>query len=339
MAAPMPDAPASTVAEARSASSRSRRRRWASLSWRVKTGVVIVGVVILMAVIGPSIAPYDPSAVSGAILQPPSWSHLLGTTQTGQDVLSQMLVGARTSVVVGLVAGSVATFIGVVIGMAAGFLGGTSDDLLSVFTNVFIVIPALPLLIMITAYIKNAGDLVIALVIALIGWAFTARLIRAQTLSLRNRDFILAARASGEGTPRLLFSEVLPNVGAIIASGFLFSVIFAILTQASLAFLGLGNPSEWSWGTILYWAQNNEALSVGAWWWFVPPGVCIALLGAALSMINFGIDELINPRLRTRPRSRRTRRDQADEAERLLPATGDDFVTTTGLADPDGAPT
>jgi len=316
-----------------------QRRPWASLSGRVKAGLAIVGLVILVAIIGPSIAPYDPSAISGAILQPPSWSHLLGTTQTGQDVLSQMLVGTRTSVVIGLVAGALATFIGVVIGMTAGFLGGTTDDLLSLLTNVFIVIPALPLLIMITAYIKNAGDLVLALVIAFIGWAFTGRIIRAQTLSLRRRDFILAARASGEGTPRLLFSEILPNVGAIIASGFLFSVILAILTQASLAFLGLGNPSEWSWGTILYWAQNNEALSVGAWWWFVPPGIAIALLGAALSMINFGIDQLINPRLRSRTRSRQAEDGQQDEAERLLSPTGDDFVSTTGMAEPQGETT
>ena len=312
-----------------------RRRPWASYSGRVKTGLVIVGLVILVAIIGPSIAPYDPSAITGAILRPPSWSHLLGTTQTGQDVLSQMLVGTRTSVVIGLVAGALATFIGVVIGMTAGFLGGASDEGLSLLTNVFIVIPGLPLLIMVTAYIKNAGDLVLALVIAFIGWAFTARIIRAQTLSLRRRDFVQAARAGGEGTPRVLFSEILPNVGAIIASGFLFSVILAILTQASLAFLGLGNPSEWSWGTILYWAQNNEALSVGAWWWFVPPGIAIALLGAGLSMINFGIDELINPRLRARTRSHQAEDAQSDGGERFLPSTGDDFVSTSGIAEPE----
>lgn len=306
--------------------------RWGSLSGRVKTGLIIVGVFVLIAIFGPFIAPYNPSALSSDVLSGPSWAHLLGTTQTGQDVLSQMLVGTRTSVVVGLVAGTLATFIGVIVGMSAGFLGGTSDDLLSLVTNVFIVIPALPLLIMITAYIKNAGDLVIAVVIALLGWAFTGRVIRAQTLSLRGRDFILAARASGEGTPRLLWSEIMPNVGAIIASGFLFSVIFAILTQASLAFLGLGNPSEWSWGTILYWAQNNEALSVGAWWWFVPPGVCIALLGAALSMVNFGVDELINPRLR----SRRIDTPGPDDAERPRSMADEDFVSTEGVAERSG---
>ena len=303
---------------------------WGSLSGRVKTGLVIIGVFFFIAVFGPVMAPFNPSALSTDILSPPSWAHLLGTTQTGQDVLSQMLVGTRTSVVVGLVAGTLATFIGVIVGMAAGYLGGTSDDLLSLVTNVFIVIPALPLLIMVTAYIKNAGDLVIAVVIALLGWAFTGRLIRAQTLSLRGRDFILAARASGEGTPRLLWSEIMPNVGAIIASGFLFSVILAILTQASLAFLGLGNPSEWSWGTILYWAQNNEALSVGAWWWFVPPGVCIALLGAALSMVNFGVDELVNPRLR----SRLVEVARPDGSDRSM--IGEDFVSTEGVAERTG---
>ena len=177
---------------------------------------------------------------------------------------------------------------------------------------------------MITAYIKNAGDLVLALVIAFIGWAFTARIIRASDIVASSARL----RSGGSGrrgghAACVLFSEILPNVGAIIASGFLFSVILAILTQASLAFLGLGNPSEWSWGTILYWAQNNEALSVGAWWWFVPPGIAIALLGAGLSMINFGIDELINPPLRSRTRSHQAEDAQDDEAEQLCarPAT------------------
>jgi peptide/nickel transport system permease protein len=281
---------------------RPRRRhhgRSVLRSGKVTAGLVIVAVFVVAAVVGPMLAPYSPSALSAAVLQPPSWSHLLGTTQTGQDVLSQLLVGTRSSLLVGFLAGGCATVLAIAIGLTSGYLGGLSDELLSTLSNVFIVIPGLPLLIVLAGYLKGGSDLVIALVIAATSWAFGARILRAQTLSFRSRDFVLAARNSGESTFRIIVTEILPNELGIIASGLLFSVIFAILTQSSLAFLGLGDPSSWSWGTMLYWAQNNEALTVGAWWWFIPPGLCIALFGAGLALCNFGIDEFINPRLRT----------------------------------------
>ncbi len=281
---------------------RPRRRhpgRSVTRSAKVTAGLVIVAVFVVAAIVGPMLAPYSPSALSTAVLQPPSWSHLLGTTQTGQDVLSQLLAGTRSSLLVGFLAGGGATLLAIAIGLTSGYLGGLSDELLSTLSNVFIVIPGLPLLIVLAGYLKGGSDLVIALVIAATSWAFGARILRAQTLSFRGRDFVLAARASGESTFRIIVTEILPNELGIIASGLLFSVILAILTQSSLAFLGLGDPSSWSWGTMLYWAQNNEALTVGAWWWFIPPGLCIALFGAGLALCNFGIDELINPRLRT----------------------------------------
>ncbi|TYP88855.1 ABC transporter permease [Blastococcus xanthinilyticus] len=253
----------------------------------------------ILAVIGPFIAPYDPSAVSRDILQPPSAAHWLGTTHTGQDVLSQIIIGTRGVLVVGLIAGLGATVVGVLVGVTAGYLGGVGDEVLSGLSNIFLVIPQLPLIIIIAGQVPSAGGVTVALVIAATGWAWGARVLRAQTLSLRRRDFVEAARASGESTPRIIVAEILPNLTAIIAAGFVGTVIFAVLSQVTLAFIGVTPVSDWNWGTVLFWAQNQLALQRGAWWWFVPAGLCIALLGMGLTLINFGIDEFINPRLRS----------------------------------------
>lgn len=263
------------------------------------TGLVIVGFFAVLAVIGEWIAPYDPSAVSADILQPPSGAHWFGTTHLGQDILSQVLVGTRGVLVVGLVAGVLATVIGVLIGVTAGFVGGAGDETLSALSNIFLVIPQLPLIILIAGQLPSAGGLTVAAVIAVTGWAWGARVLRAQTLSLRKRDFVEAARANGERTWRIVLAEILPNLTAIIAAGFVGTVTFAVLSQITLAFIGVTSVSEWNWGTILFWAQGNLALQRGAWWWFVPAGLCIALLGMALTLINFGIDEFVNPRLRS----------------------------------------
>ncbi|GCD20663.1 ABC transporter permease [Cellulomonas algicola] len=263
------------------------------------TGLAILGFFAVLAVIGDWIAPYDPSAVSPDILQPPSGAHWFGTTHLGQDILSQVLVGTRGVLVVGLVAGVLATVIGVLIGVTAGFVGGAGDETLSALSNIFLVIPQLPLIILIAGQLPSAGGLTVAAVIAVTGWAWGARVLRAQTLSLRKRDFVEAARANGERTWRIVLAEILPNLTAIIAAGFVGTVTFAVLSQITLAFIGVTSVSEWNWGTILFWAQGNLALQRGAWWWFVPAGLCIALLGMALTLINFGIDEFVNPRLRS----------------------------------------
>lgn len=263
------------------------------------TGMVILGFFLLIAVIGPWIAPYDPSARSEDILQPPSWEHWFGTTHLGQDVFSQLLVGTRGVIVVGFVAGIVATTIGVIVGVTAGYIGGVGDETLSVFANVFLVIPQLPLIIIIAGQLPTVGGVTVALVIAITGWAWGARVLRAQTLSLRRRDFVEAARANGERTWRIITAEILPNLTAIIASGFVGTVSFAVLSLITLSFIGIGNTGEWNWGTVLYQAQSQLALQRGAWWWFVPAGLCIALLGMSLTLINFGIDEFVNPRLRS----------------------------------------
>jgi len=263
------------------------------------SGLVILGFFTLIAIIGPWIAPYDPSARSKDVLQPPSFHHLFGTTHLGQDVFSQVLVGTRGVMIVGFVAGFTATAIGVLIGVTAGYLGGVGDEGLSMLSNIFLVIPQLPLIIIIAGQLPTAGGLTVALVIAATGWAWGARVLRAQTLSLRKRDFIEAARANGEKSWRIITAEILPNLTAIIASGFVGTVAFAVLSLITLSFVGITSTSSWNWGTILYWAQAQLALQRGAWWWFVPAGLCIALLGMSLTLINFGIDEFVNPRLRS----------------------------------------
>jgi len=272
------------------------------------TGFAILLFFGILAIIGPAIAPYDPSATGPDLLQPPSGAHWLGTTHLGQDVFSQILVGTRGVMVVGLVAGVLATLIGVLVGVTSGYIGGIGDEGLSMLANIFLVIPQLPLVIIIAGQLPAAGGLTVAGVIAITGRAWGARVLRAQTLSLRRRDFVEAARASGESTWRIITAEIMPNLTAIIAAGFVGTVVFAVLTQTTLAFIGITSVSEWNWGTILFWAQNNLALQRGAWWWFVPAGLCIALLGMGLTLINFGIDEFVNPRLRSTAQNARALR-------------------------------
>ncbi len=322
----------------------SRPRRLSSLyarltwlhSWKISVGLGIIIFFVLMALIGPLFVTADPSAMTQAVLAPPSLLHPLGTTQSGQDIFAQLVDGSRPTLIVAFLSSIIATIISVAVGLAGGYLGGTSDELLSVLSNIFLVIPALPLVIVIAGYLPNKGDISVTLVIALTGWAWGARVIRAQTLSIRRRDFVEAARAIGESTPRILFFEILPNETAIVTASFLFTVIFALLTAAGLAFLGLANVSEWSWGTMLYWAQNDSALQTGAWWWFVPPGLCIAILGTGLSLMNFGFDEITNPRLRStgRPSKKHSRvrsvtvlehRANASDGSEFTPVRTNDF--------------
>jgi peptide/nickel transport system permease protein len=266
------------------------------------TGLVILAVFAVLAVIGGWIAPYDPSAIgAGTRLAPPSFDHWLGTDHLGRDVWSQILVGTRGVMIVGLAAGLIATTAAVLVGVTAGFLGGVADEGLSMLSNVFLVLPALPLVIVVAKMIPASvpTELTVTLVIAMTGWAWGARVMRAQTLSLRRRDFIEAARANGESNWRIIVFEIMPNLTAIIASTFVGTVNFAILSEITLAFIGIASISNWNWGTVLLWAQTNNALPIGAWWWFVPAGLCVAMIGMSLALVNFGIDEFVNPRLRS----------------------------------------
>jgi peptide/nickel transport system permease protein len=273
---------------------------------KTRIGAAMLAVFALLAVLGPSLAPYDPAKRSSDLLQAPSGKHWFGTTHLGQDIFSQVLVGARSILFVGFVAGFIATVVSVVIGVTAGYLSGAAAESLSALANVVLVIPALPLIIIVTTAIPNGGDTAVALVIGFTSWAWGARLLRAQTLSLRNRDFVVAAKASGESTWRIVALEIMPNLTAIIAASFVGTVLFAVGIEVALAFIGVAGMSPWNWGVILYWAQTQEAIPLGAWWWYVPAGLLIALLGTSLSLVNFGIDEIVNPRLRTGGKTLRT---------------------------------
>ena len=279
---------------------------------KVLIGLGLLIVFVILAVVGPLIAPYNPSAdlAASGTPQAPSAAHWLGTTQTQQDVLSQLLAGGRSTIVVSFLAGVVATIIAVVVGVAAGYLGGLADDLLSMLANIFLVMPALLLLIVIFGFLPaSSNDLLIGAIIALTGWAWGARVLRAQTLSLRNRDYVESARITGESTVRIIGWEIVPNLLPIIASSFLFTVLYGVGTYTAIAYLGLVNiDPHWSWGGMLFWAQSVNAQVNGYWWWYIPPGLAVALLGTALALLNFGIDEFINPRLRAAGLTRRRAR-------------------------------
>jgi peptide/nickel transport system permease protein len=291
-------------------SSRRQRLRLPT-SPKVLIGLGTLLIFLVIAAIGPWIAPYDPGrtfAGTASFPLPPSSAHWLGTTQLQQDVFSQLLAGGRSTVLVAFVAGIVATVLSVVIGVTAGYLSGTSDDLLSMLANFFLVLPALPLLIVIFGFLPSSqggDDMLIGLIIAITGWAWGARVLRAQTLSLRNRDYVESARIIGERSWRIIGFEILPNLTPIVASSFLFTVLYGVGTYTALAFLGLVNPNHWSWGGMLFYAQEAGAQQSGYWWLFIPPGIAVALLGTSLALLNFGIDEFINPRLRAAGLSRR----------------------------------
>jgi peptide/nickel transport system permease protein len=311
-------------------------------SGKIRVGLVMALVFTLLAIIGPWLAPFDPNkslTTTNGVPQPPTGAHLLGTTQVQQDVLSQLLVGGRSTILVALIAGAVATALAVVFGITAGYYGGWVDDLLSMLANIFLVMPALPLLIVIFGFLNktaNPPDVLIGLVISITGWAFGARVLRAQTLSMRSRDYVTSARIIGERGWRIMMFEILPNLVPIVASSFLFTVIYGVGAYTALSFLGVISVAHWSWGTMLYWAQSAQAAQQVhiEWWWFLPPGLAVGLFGTALALLNFGIDEFINPRLRAAGLTRRRAR-QAGLPRRaqlgLTPVVGNTVVRNTVL--------
>jgi peptide/nickel transport system permease protein len=261
-------------------------------------GIILLSIFVVVAILAPLIAPGDPSRFVDRQNQPPSAAHWLGTTGQGQDVFTQVVYGSRISLLVGFTVGLLITLLGLAIGMTAGYLGGFADGLLNVFTNVFLIIPALPLLITLASFLPP-GIITVTFVLTITSWAWPARVFRSQTLSLREKDFVSASVVSGEGTFHIIFSEILPNMMSLVISSFFGNVIYAIGADVGLAFLGFENVTTVSWGTMLYWAQNNSALLQGAWWTFVPPGLCIALVAFATTMLIYAVDEITNPRLKT----------------------------------------
>ncbi|NMP22886.1 ABC transporter permease [Sulfobacillus sp. DSM 109850] len=271
-------------------------------------GVILFLFFVLMAIFAPFIAPYPPNSTAFTANLPPSGAHLFGTTAQGQDIFSQFIYGARTTLEVGIGAGLLATVLSLLIGVTGGYEGGWVDTVLNFLSNIFLVLPGLALLILIESYVHQSSPEFNGLVIGLTGWAWGARVFRAQTMSLAQRDFVTAAKLSGASDLRIMVTEIMPNMTSIIASNIMYACLAAILAESGLAFLGLENVNSVSWGTMLYWSSQGDAMLTGAWWWFVPPGLGIALVGLSLVLMNYAMDQLTNPRLRELPRRERRMR-------------------------------
>jgi len=278
-----------------------RRREILYFALRGKKVLISSSILVFFAVIavaGPLIRPGDPNAFVGPLAAPPDGQYWFGTTTFGQDVFAQFASGLRATFTAGLLGGSIAALIGMAVGFVAGYRGGVIDEILNMVTNVVLVIPTLALLIVITAYLSARGIFVEALFIGLTSWPWAARAIRAQTFSLATRDFVDLARISGVRSLRVIFSEIAPNMSSYLFLTFILLFGGAILIAASLDFIGLGPTEGTSLGLMMYNAVAWSALPLGLWWWFIPPGIGITAIVGSLYVLNVGLDEIFNPRLR-----------------------------------------
>jgi peptide/nickel transport system permease protein len=281
---------------------RARGGLWTAVRTNRKAmaGLIIFVIFLAMAVF-PRLftsVKHPNDAAQFASLAHPGSHHWLGTTQLGQDIYAQLIYGTRQSLVIALIAGFFATVLSVLIGVSAAYLGGIGDEVLSMLTNVFLVIPTFPLIIVLATYAGKGNLLVVIVVLVVTGWSYGANQLRAQTLSLRNRDFLESARVRGERRSYIIVAELLPTMTSLIVANFLGAALYAVLTAAGLQFLGLGDPTSLSWGTMLYWSQNDGALQSGFPVWAIAPGICVALLGASFALLNYAFDEISNPALR-----------------------------------------
>jgi peptide/nickel transport system permease protein len=265
---------------------------------KATAGTIILAVFALMALFPGVIARDSPSADAYTPRLPVSTAHLLGTNQYGQDLFAQIVYGTRTVMLIAVLVGLATTAIAVLVGVAAAYLGGWWDSWLGVITDVLLVIPLFPLLIVIAAYAHGANTTVMIAAITFTSWSYTARQLRSQALSLRNRDFLEAARVRGENKLYIITVEVIPAMTSLIVASFLTNALYAVLFASSLQFIGLGDPNSVSWGETLYWAQNNAALQTGQPLWVIVPGACVALLGTGFALLNYAFDEIGNPALR-----------------------------------------
>jgi peptide/nickel transport system permease protein len=266
-------------------------------TWRGRVGLGVLGLFVFLAVFGSAIAPDDPDASSLDILAKPSTEHWLGTTEQGSDVFSQLLVGARVSIVVGFAAAAISAVLGAAVGLLGGYFGGWTDRIFDALENWFLVIPTLPLMIVLARLLEPSLGVLIA-VIGLTSWAGTGRIVRSQVLTLRERAFVERARALGASDAYIIRTHILPNTLPLIFANTVLIVAVAILSEAALAFLGLGDPLRISWGSMLENAFSSGAPSAGAWWYVVPPGLCITLLVLSVSILGYLFEEYVNPRLR-----------------------------------------
>jgi peptide/nickel transport system permease protein len=295
-----PSEPVAGVAARR----RAGRGLWGSIKRSPKA---IVGLVIFLffclVAIWPSLftSVKDPMAYATSTKDlglHPSATHLLGTTSFGQDIFAQIIYGTRESLLIALIAGAFATVLSVLVGVSAAYLGGLADEALSLLTNVFLVLPTFPLIIILATYAGRGSLVVVVAVLVATGWSYGANQLRAQTLSLRNRDFLESARVRGERRSYIIVFELLPTMTSLIVANFLGAALYSVLAAAGLQFLGLGDTSAVSWGTMLHWSQSAEALQIGIPLWSVAPGLCVALLGTSFALLNYAFDEISNPALR-----------------------------------------
>jgi ABC-type dipeptide/oligopeptide/nickel transport system permease subunit len=269
-------------------------------------GIGLFAAVVLISAAAPLLTHGDPTIPNDLPGQAPSHALPFGSTDQGYNVYTQVVYGGRLSLLVAGSATLISMAIAITLGLLAAYSGGWIDDAINLLTNIFLVIPGLPLLIVISAFLTATGPVVMAVIIGLTSWAIETRILRGQAMSLRNRDFILAAKVAGESTPRIVFGELMPNMLSRIAAGFAFVFVQAIFLEAALEFLGFGDANKVSWGTILFWAANNSTLLQGEWWHFVFPGLAISLTILSIIFVNYGIDELSNPRLQAKTRRRRS---------------------------------
>ena len=263
-------------------------------------GLTLLTLIVVMAVGAPWIAPYNPAQTVGKPLEAPSVAHWLGTNDIGQDILSELIFGARISLLIGVLSAAIALVIGTGVGLMAGYFRGLVGALLMRLVDVVLVIPFLPLMVLLAAYLgQNIWNLIA--VIGLLIWARPARVIRSQVLSLAERDYVLAARAVGARDGHILIRHVLPGVFSLALAQFVLATSGSILLEAALSFLGLGDPTQKSWGTILYYAQARNAFLSGAWrWWVIPPGIMITVSVLGFALLGFALEEALNPRLQGR---------------------------------------
>jgi peptide/nickel transport system permease protein len=249
--------------------------------------------------------------------------HVMGTSRMGRDIWSQLAHGARISLAVGFGSGLVVCFLATVIGVSAGYFGGKVDYILTAAMNIMLVIPQYPLLFVLAAFIGEAGPLTIAIIIGCTSWAWGARVVRSQTLSLREKEFVKAAEVLGESSIRIIFIEILPNLISIVGASFIGSVMYAIMMEATISFLGLGDPSTISWGIMLYNVQTSSSMLVGAWWELLAPCFALTLVAIGLAMLNFAVDEIANPQLRSHKGMKRWKKmatqDKGEREPQLAP--------------------
>lgn len=276
------------------------RQTYGNLMARI--GLFIILFFVLVAIFGPMILPFkttDIAASRDAVFNPPSWQHLLGTDNLGRDVLAYLMSGARTSLFVGVTATLISMVLGTLIGIVSGYVGGWLDTLLMRITDFFMVLPWLPFCMVLAAILGNSMWNII-LVIGLTGWAGTARIIRAQTLSVKERQYVERTVSIGAGKWHIMLRHILPNVFPLVFSESILIISSSILTETSLAFLGLGDPTRPSWGAMLNDAYSTGAMTNGAWWYFITPGICVILVALGFTLMGYAFDEILNPKLKER---------------------------------------